>query len=126
MLIVVDFSDEARGYRVDDLRRVGVANDVVAGVEIAVVIDPDDPNRWVVLSRRLGDGTVVELEFVGGELRDRATGTRFDITSGRALDDDGGLADGGSADSILGRLSALTSFPGDFDTFWPDAEVWQP
>ncbi len=26
---------------------------------------------------------------------------------------------------ILDKLPALTSFPGDFDTFWPEGRVWQ-
>ena len=117
--IVVDFTAEARAYPVDDLRRAGVANDVVAGLEIDVVIDPTDPDRWVVFSRRVA-GTVVELEVAGDERRDRLTGTTFDAALGLAV------GDGVLAGEILDRLPALTSFPGDVSTFWPDAEVWRP
>ena len=119
LYIVVDFTDEARGYPVEDLRRVGVVNDVVAGLEIAVVIDPGDPNRWFVFSRRVDD-TIIQLEIVGDELRDSVTGTVFDTAFGRAT------GDGELAGATLGRMPALTSFPGDFDTFWPDADVWRP
>jgi hypothetical protein len=119
MYIVVDFTEEARGYPVEELRGVGVVNDVVAGLEIAVVIDPADPNRWIVLSRRIGE-TIVELELVGDELRDRVTGATFDTALGQAT------GDGDLAGMTLGRLPALTSFPGDFDTFWPDSDVWRP
>ena len=119
LYIVVDFTDEARGYPVEELRRVGVVNDVVAGLEIAVVIDPGDPNRWIVFSRRL-DETIIELEIVGNELRDRVTGTMFDTALGRAT------GNGELAGTTLGRMPALTSFPGDFGTFWPDADVWGP
>jgi len=117
-LIVVDFADEARGYAVRDLREVGVVNDVVAGVEIAVVIDPTEPDRWKVFSRRVGD-TLVELSVDGDVLRDDTTGTTFDPF--RGFGQDGGL-DGG----ILDQLPGFTSFPGDFGTFWPDGTVWQP
>ncbi len=116
--IVVDFTEEARAYPVPDLRSVGVVNDVVAGVEIAVVSDPTEPDRWSVFSRRLGD-SLLELEVDGGVLRDRTTGTTFDPTRGFALD-------GPFEGEILDQLPALTSFPGDYGTFWPDGTVWRP
>jgi hypothetical protein len=50
-LIVVDFSDEARGYAIPDLRRVGVVNDTVAGISIAVESDPADSTLWAAYSR---------------------------------------------------------------------------
>jgi hypothetical protein len=118
LLIVVDFSDEARGYPVPDLREVGVVNDVVAGVEIAVVSDPSEPDRWKVFSRRVG-AIVVELSVDGDVLRDAVTGTTFDPFRGFALD---GELEG----QDLAQLPGFTSFPGDFDTFWPDGTVWRP
>ncbi len=116
--LVVDFTDQARAYPVPELRAVGVVNDTVAGVEIAVVSDPTDPERWAVFSRQFGDG-VVELEVEGRVLRDTVTGATFDPTKGRALD-------GPFEGEFLGQLPALTSFPGDYGTFWPDGSVWGP
>ena len=116
-LIVVDFTEEARAYSVPELREAGVVNDVVAGAEIAIVIDPTNPQSWKVFSRRLSDG-VVDLEIDGDVLRDRITGTTFDPNRGVPLD--------GPIDEVLAILPALTSFPGDYDTFWPDGMVWQP
>jgi hypothetical protein len=118
LYIVVDFGAEARGYPVGDLWRNGVANDTVAGVEIAVVTDPSDPDRWAVFSRRIGD-VVVELEVSEDRIVDRVTGTIFHPSLGFALD---GELEG----EILDKLPGLTSFPGDFGTFWPDGTVWQP
>ena len=124
-LIVVDFTDDVRGYPVSDLRRVGVANDVVAGVELAVVSDPADPQGWAVFSRRLDD-VVLEFEVVEGILRDVATGSTFDPVTGRGLTGD-------FKGRLLDRLPALTSFPGGgptkapiFDAFWPDGTIWRP
>jgi len=117
-LLVVDFGAEARGYPVRDLRDAGVVNDVVAGVEIAVAIDPAEPDRWKVYSRRIGDA-IVELTVEGDVLWDAATGTAFDPARGFAR---GGDLDG----ELLAQLPGFTSFPGDFDTFWPDGTVWQP
>jgi hypothetical protein len=117
-LIVIDFGSEARAYPIPDLRSVGVVNDVVAGVEVAVVSDPAEPNRWKVFSRRIGDD-IVELSVDRGVLRDATTGSTFDIVRGFGLS-------GPLEDQVLDQLPALTSFPGDYPTFWPDGTVWSP
>jgi len=117
-LLVIDFDEEARGYAVPDLRDVGVINDTVAGVDVALVSDPHDPQRWSVFSRLLETGTV-ELQIEGAVVRDTFSGTTFDPISGVGLD-------GPLSDQTLGQLPAFTSFPGDFDTFWPDAQIWTP
>lgn len=124
-LIVVDFSDDVRGYPVSDVRRVGVANDVVAGVEVAVVSDPDDPQGWSVFSPRLDD-VVVDLAMIDGVLVDAGTGSTFDPVTGLGLD-------GAFEGRMLNRLPALTSFPGGgptkapiFDAFWPQGTIWRP
>ena len=125
LFIVVDFDEEVRAYPVSDLRQVGVVNDVVAGVEVAVVSDPTDPQRWAVFSRRVGD-VVLELEVAGDVLRDRVTGTTFHPARGVGLD-------GELRGEILTHLPALTTFPGGgptkvpiFEAFWPDGTVWRP
>ena len=118
LLIVVDFGTETAAYPVLDLQRVGVVNDVVAGVEIAVVSDPADPQRWSVLSRRL-DTEVVELERVDGQIVDVRTGSVWDPVRGLALS-------GPLQGDVLNALPGFTSFPGDFGTFWPEGRVWQP
>ncbi len=115
-LIVVDFGAEARGYSVPDLRIAGVVNDQVAGLDIAVVSDTTNPERWSVFSRQLESG-LVELEIDGTMLRDTITGSRFDPITGVGRE-------GPLAGQTLSQLPALTSFPDDFDSFWPDAEVW--
>ncbi len=118
MLIVVDFGTDTAAYPVPDLQRIGVINDVVAGVEIAVVSDPANPQRWSVLSRRL-DTEVVELEVRNGQLVDIRTGSVWDPV--RGLGREGPLAD-----EILDSLPGFTVFPGDFVTFFPEGRVWQP
>ena len=118
LYLVVDFSTEAVAYPVEDLQRRGVINDVVAGVDIAVVADPADPQRWTGFSRPL-DERLVTLERDGGRIVDTETGTTWDPTRGIAID-------GELQGEILDILPALTSFPGDYDTFWPDGTVWQP
>jgi len=116
--IVVDFTADSAAYAIPDLRRVGVVNDVVADVPIAVVVDPADPTRWSVYSRTVA-GEVREFDIVDGLLVDRDTGTRF--TPARGIGVDGPLAA-----EILDQVAAFTSFPDDVATFWPDARVWTP
>ena len=115
--LVVDFTSEARSYPVNDVRRVGVVNDVIAGVPLAVVVDPTDNQSWTIFSRQAGEH-LVELEVFGAVLRDTVTGTTFTPERGLPID--------GPIDEVLDILPGLTSFPGDVETFWPDAEVWQP
>lgn len=117
MVIVVELADEAVAYPVPELRRVGVANDIVAGLEIAVVIDPDGEDRWAVFSRRLDD-RVVDLRTEGGRLVDLGTGTAWDPVLGWALD---GPLEGKALDLLPG----FTAFPEDFPIFWPEGRVWQ-
>ncbi len=118
MVIVVELGEEAVAYPVPELRRAGVANDVVAGLELAVVVDPAEPERWAVFSRRLED-RVVELTVVDGELVDTETGTVWDPVRGLARR-------GPLQGEVLGLLPGFTAFPRDFGTFWPEGRVWQP
>ncbi len=116
MALVIDFGSEVAAYPVIPLREAGVVNDVVAAVEVAVLIDPADDQRWRVFSRRLDDA-VVELSLVDGQLLDPASGTRFDPRRGIGA---GGDLDG----QILDLLPAFTAFPKDIPTFWPDVRFW--
>lgn len=114
--VVVDLGSETAAYPIPVLERELVINDVVAGVEIAVVLDPADPSRWAVFSRDI-DGTVVELVSREGALVDPASGTVFDRVRG--------IGKGGALEGrILGHLPAFTSFPEDIPTFWPHARLW--
>ena len=116
MVIVVDLGTEAAAYPVADLRRAGVVNDTVAGVDLAVVSDPRDPQRWAVLSRRLDDRTV-DLAIDDGRLVDTQTGTAWDPNRGVATK-------GALIGEVLVPLPGFTAFPGDFDTFWPEGRLW--
>jgi len=115
MAIAVDLGEVA-AYRVTELRSSGVVNDVVAGVEIAVVADPGGSDRWAVFSRRL-DATTVELTMTDEGLVDRATGSVFDPFVGIARS-------GPLRGQVLDKLPAFTVFPKDFPTFYPDGRLW--
>lgn len=117
LAFVVDLGPETVAYEYSEvLRHGGVINDVVSGVEIAVVIDPSNTQRWAVFSRRL-DEVVVELTVENGLLIDVGTGTVFDAALGFGID--GPLRGEG-----LDHLPAATIFPEDFFTFWPDGRLY--
>ena len=116
--IMLDLAGDAVAYRYPDVLAAGVINDTVAGLEVAVVVDPSDPNRWATFARRLDD-IVVTLAIENEQVVDLETGTVWDPVRGLGID--GPLAGEG-----LGVLPGFTVFPGDFDTFWPEGRLWQP
>ena len=114
--IVVDFSDEVGVYPVSDLLVNGPANDIVAGVPVAVVLDPATNDRWRVFHRRLGD-QLLTLAEVDGAIVDNETGTTWDPANGRGLS-------GPLVGEVLGTLPGFTANESDARTFWPDAKYW--
>lgn len=114
--IVVELGDQAVAYDYGALSRVGVVNDIVSNVEIAVVVDPVDDQRWAVFSRRLDD-QVVELEIRDTKLIDVLTGTEFDPVRGFGV---AGPLEGQTLDLLPGS----TVFQEDFATFWPEGRSW--
>jgi hypothetical protein len=117
MTIVVDLGTETVAYSIAALRDVGVVNDVVAGVDIAVVLDPTDRDRWAVFSRRLNEATAV-FAMSGVDLVDTVSGSVFDPFLGVARE-------GSFVDQNLDKLPAFTSFPEDVPTFFPNARIWR-
>ena len=117
LVIVVEFGDDRVGFRVADLNGVGVANDEVLGIPVAVVLDPTNPEVWSVFSRQIGD-QVVELAIVDARLIDTITGTEFHPVRGLGVD-------GPLADSSLALLPGFTAFPFDYQRLFPDGRLWQ-
>lgn len=118
LAIVLDLAGDAVAFRYVDLAEYGVINEVVGGLEVAVVVDPTDTNRWQTFARRV-DGGALSLAIEDGELVDLETGTRWDPVRGLGIS-------GPLADESLGLLPGFTIFPEDFATFWPEGRVWQP
>ncbi len=116
--IVVDLAGEAVAFPYPDLAGAGAVNEVVGGLEVVVVVDPADPNRWETFARRLDD-RVLTLTVQDGALIDRETGTAWDPVRGLGIS-------GPLAGESLGIVPGFTIFPDDFATFWPDGRVWQP
>lgn len=116
MTIVVDFSEEVGVYPIEELVDEGPANDIVAGVPVAVAIDPASPDRWSVFHRRV-DERLLTLAVVGEDLIDEETGSVWDVASGRAIE-------GPLTGEILDQLPGFTSFERDARTFWPEARFW--
>ena len=116
MVIVVDLGTEAAAYDLQAVQAVGVVNDQLAGIDIAVAVDPTDISRWAVFDRTV-EGQPIELAWQEGGLVDTESGTMFDSVLGTS-------SPTSSADPSLARLPAFTSFPNDFFTFFPDGTIW--
>lgn len=116
MSIVVDFGTEVGVYEVTELFNHGPANDVIAGVPIAVVLDPVVDDRWAVFLRQVGDETLTLIRNER-QIVDIETGTVWDPATGIGLE-------GPLAGEVLAQLPGFTSFPSDARTFWPDAKYW--
>lgn len=116
MAIVVDEGSEAEAFSIRAVRVAGVANEIVGGRNVAVVIDPTDPARWAVFDRQLDDSVAV-LSITGDGLVDSRSGTVYDpfLGIGRS---------GPLAGQPLAKLPAFTILPEDFATFFPDGRVW--
>ncbi len=112
MLIAVEIDREALAVPVPDLRRAGVVEATVGEVPIALTMVGDS---WMVFALR-HDGRTLRL--FRGEVDDLVDGEggRWDQATGRSLA-------GGEA---LGRIPAITVFPGDYRTFWPEGRVLIP
>lgn len=115
MLLVIDFSEETVAYPFSALRGRRVVNDVVGGVELAIVLEEGDLSSWSVLGRTVS-GQTLTLRWEGTDLVDEETGTIWDSTTGFGVDGD-------LSAETLPMLPALTVFPADFDSFWPDGEI---
>ena len=118
MAIVMDLSGDALAVPYPDLLEAGAVNETVAGLEVAIVVDPGDQNRWETFARRIDD-RVLTLTVEEGQLVDLETGTTWDPVRGRALS---GPLEG----EVLAILPSFTIFPDDFGTFFPDGRVWEP
>lgn len=118
MAIVLNLAGEAVAFEYPNLADVGVVNEVVGGLEVAVVVDPSDENRWETFARRVGD-RVLTLAIEDDELIDLETGSAWDPVRGRAFS---GPLEG----EVLAILPGFTIFPNDFGTFFPDGRFWEP
>jgi hypothetical protein len=116
MTIVLEFGEEVGVFPIPELWTAGPANTTVAGVPVAVVTDPAQPDRWAVFHREV-DGQTLTLVAEGENLIDEETGTVWDPLRGLALE-------GPLAGEAMGVLPGFTAFLADTRSFWPGATVW--
>ncbi len=116
MSVVVEFGTQVGVYPIAVLEELGPANDVVADVPIAVLVDPAVEDRWRVFLAEV-NGQSLTFDIVGGTLIDRETQTEWDLATGRATS---GPLEG----QILDQLPSFTAFERDARTFWPEANYW--
>jgi len=115
MLLVIEFSEEAIAYPFPALRGRRVVNDAVGGVDLAITLEEGELSAWSVFGRSVR-GQTLTLRWEGTDLVDEETGTTWDSVTGFGVD-------GELSGESLPLLPALTVFPADFDSFWPDGEI---
>jgi hypothetical protein len=112
MAIVVELGTESVAFPVVELRPIGVANEVVNGAPIAVVMDPLT-DQWAVFPRQLDD-RIVELDLVEGSLIERDGDGRFDAKRSLAT----------QGNQNLNALPGFTFFPRDYVNFFGAGMFW--
>ena len=118
MAIVLELAGDGVAFPYPELAQAGVVNEVIGGLEVAVVVDPRNTDNWETFARRLDD-RVLTLAIEDDTLIDLETGTSWDPVRGLGIS-------GPLTGESLGLLPGFTIFPSDFATFWPEGRVWQP
>ena len=112
MAIVVEIGAESMAFPVTEVSQVGVVNETINGVPVAMFVD-SDADQWAVFARQIED-RVVEIEVVDGLLVEVGGPGRWEPVRGLAQ----------VGEQNLGLLPAFTSFPRDYPTFFPNGAFW--
>ena len=105
--------EDAKGYYFRDVRSEGIINDAVG--EHPVMLWADEENFHAYL--RLVGEQELTFDQVSGEIRDRETGSRWDIVRGFALD-------GPLAGSALQPVPSTTAFDWAWVDFYPQSDFY--
>lgn len=111
MAVAVVIGEESVAIPFVDLREREFLSTELSGEPILVVADPE-LDRWAAYSR-LVDGASLDLEVVGAEIIDSASGDRWSAALGAPL----------SGQAPLDRVPSFSSFGSDYREFYPDGEL---
>jgi hypothetical protein len=115
LVLGISLAGRQKAWPLTDLNRVGLVQDELAGIPLALVGEPDALGAFAY-SRRL-DERVLDLELRGRELIDRKTRSRFSIVTGRAVS-------GPLAGEALARIPATTSYWFAWRRAYPRTATW--
>jgi hypothetical protein len=115
LVLGVSLAGREKAWPLTELNQVGLVQDELAGVPLALVAEPDALAAFA-FSRRLGERTL-DLERSGRELIDRATRSRFSVVTGRGL---AGPLEG----ATLARIPATTSYWFAWRRAYPRSATW--
>jgi hypothetical protein len=111
MAVVVVVGDDSIAIPFVDLRELGLLSTELSGEPILVIADPQ-LDRWAAYSR-LVEGVKLDLQVVGAEIIDPASGVRWSAALGAPL----------NGQQPLDRVSSFSSFGSDYRNFYPDGEL---
>ena len=116
LVLGISLAARHKAWPLPELNRVGLVQDELAGVPVAIVAEPD-ANAAYAYSRRLDD-RVLDLELQGRQLVDTETRLRFSVLTGRAVS---GPLEG----ETLARIPATTSYWFAWRRAYPRTAVWR-
>ncbi len=108
-------SGEAKAYYFRDIARETLVNDEFAGLPIVVWASETSLNAFV---RQVGD-QVLTFEVQGDQIRDKETGSRWDLARGLSVD--GPLGGEG-----LQGIPGSSSYDWAWNDFYPNSEFYSP
>jgi hypothetical protein len=115
LVLGISLAGRQKAWPLTDLNRVGLVQDELAGIPLALVAEPDALAAFAY-SRRL-DERVLDLELRGRELVERKTRSRFSIVTGRAVT-------GPREGEALARIPATTSYWFAWRRAYPRTSTW--
>jgi hypothetical protein len=115
-VIGVALGGEAVAYPFSVLSATPVVNDRVGGTPVLVVFDPENANGFVY-ERVINDEELEFDQIDERRLKDRNSGTLWDLFSGEALE-------GQFAGQMLQRVKSTGSFWFGWSDFYPDTRVF--
>ncbi len=117
LVLGISLEGRQKAWPLTDLDRVGLVQDELGGIPLALVAEPDALAAFAY-SRRI-DERVLELILQGRELVDRETRSRFSVVTGRAVS-------GPLAGETLARVPATTAYWFAWGRAYPNTSIWIP
>lgn len=111
--------NDARAWRLSDLAEHPVLNDQFKEHPVLVVYDADSTSARIYSRSIKGQGTL-RFESAGkGRMKDRETGSTWNLRKARAVD---GKLKGRALDSLVGTMA----FAKAYQQFYPKGTLWTP
>lgn len=107
--------EQARAYRFDQVRDLGVVHDSLGGSPILVTAGGQSWHAYL----RLAGGQTLTFSRQGDTLIDQQTGSRWDVERGLAVE-------GALRGELLQRVPSMSAYDWAWFDFYPEASIYAP